>query len=93
MPDRNASNVQAHVRKHVETGTPLFTDTYLGYRELAGEYEHAFVDHMERYVNGHVHSQGIENFWTLLKRGLIGAYVSVARRAPVPVLGRTHVHG
>lgn len=41
------------------------------------EYVHNVVDHAERYVDGHVHTNGLENFWSLLKRGIKGTYVSV----------------
>ena len=41
------------------------------------EYTHAFVNHAGKYVDGQVHTNGMENFWSLLKRGLYGTYVSV----------------
>ena len=47
------------------------------YRGLGPEYVHKVVDHAERYVDGHVHTNGLENFWSLLKRGIKGTYVSV----------------
>ena len=53
------------------------TDEFPGYRGLAGDYTHLVVNHLERYVQGNVHTQGIENFWSLLKRGLGGTYVAV----------------
>jgi hypothetical protein len=40
-------------------------------------YDHQVINHMEAYVNGNIHTNGIENFWSLLKRGLNGTYVSV----------------
>jgi hypothetical protein len=48
-----------------------------GYHGLDALYSHETVDHVERYVDGRVHTNGIENFWSLLKRGLHGTYVSV----------------
>src|SRR5438105_14251358 len=45
--------------------------------ELADEYAHQFIDHSEFYVKGRVHTNGLENFWSLLKRALHGTYVSV----------------
>ena len=53
------------------------TDAHKSYRELADEYFHQFVDHAEEYVRGNVHTNGMENFWTLLKRSIKGTYVSV----------------
>jgi hypothetical protein len=44
---------------------------------LAGEFEHQVIDHAEAYLKGNVHTNGLENFWSLLKRGLNGTYVSV----------------
>jgi hypothetical protein len=49
----------------------------VAYTGLAGEYAHKVVDHAEKYVDGQVHVNGVENFWSLLKRGLHGTYVSV----------------
>jgi transposase-like protein len=53
------------------------TDALLSYEGLAGDYAHAVVDHAVEYVNGRVHTNGLENFWSLLKRGINGTYVSV----------------
>ena len=44
---------------------------------MAQEYAHKVVDHAEKYVDGQVHTNGLENFWSLLKRGISGTYVSV----------------
>jgi hypothetical protein len=49
----------------------------LGYRGLEAEYAHKVVDHAVRYVDGRIHTNGLENFWSLLKRGIAGTYVSV----------------
>jgi transposase-like protein len=64
-----------HVRNTVDAGAALYTDMHKAYNVLADEYDHATVDHLQTYVNGRVHTNGIENFWTLLKRGLKGTYV------------------
>lgn len=77
VPDRRKETLQPIVREHVATGSALFTDELVGYQGLAGEYEHKIVDHATRYVDGKVHTNGMENFWSLLKRGLGGTYVSV----------------
>src|SRR5947209_11073765 len=77
IPDRSGETMQGVVRSHVEPGCDLMTDAHMSYRELADEYFHQFVDHAEEYVRGHVHTKGLENFWTLLKRSIKGTYVSV----------------
>lgn len=77
IPDRKRETLQPIVREHVATGAALFTDELTGYQGLAEEYEHQIVDHASRYVDGKVHTNGMENFWSLLKRGLGGTYVSV----------------
>jgi hypothetical protein len=65
------------VRTHVAKGGELMTDAYTAYQGLDKEYVHQFIDHAEKYVEGQVHTNGIENFWSLLKRALKGTYVSV----------------
>src|SRR5579864_4926073 len=77
VPNRKKSSLQAEVRKHVEAGSALYTDALLSYDGLAGEFAHQVVDHAVQYVDGRVHTNGLENFWSLLKRGLHGTYVSV----------------
>ena len=77
VPSRKKSVLQAEVKKHVEAGAALYTDFLLSYDGLASEYVHKVVDHAERYVDGQVHTNGLENFWSLLKRGISGSYVSV----------------
>jgi transposase-like protein len=77
VPSRKKKTLQAEVRKHVQAGSALYTDAPLSYEGLEGEYAHQVVDHAVRYVDGRVHTNGLENFWSLLKRGLSGTYVSV----------------
>jgi transposase-like protein len=77
VPTRKRPVLQAEIRKHVEPGTELYTDFLMSYQGLASEYGHKVVDHAVEYVNGLVHTNGLENFWSLLKRGLGGTYVSV----------------
>ena len=76
IPEAKAEHMQAHVRKHVAEGSNLYTDGHLAYRPLEFAYEHRFVDHLlNEYVNGQVHVNGIENFWSLLKRSIKGTYI------------------
>jgi transposase-like protein len=65
------------VRQYVEKGAEVFTDALHSYARLADAYIHNVIDHAECYAKGHVHTNGLENFWSLLKRGLRGTYVSV----------------
>ena len=75
--DRKYPAVHGAVRDFVEAGSAIMTDEFTGYYDLKSEYDHQFVNHLERYVDGQVHVQGVENFWSLLKRGLGGTYVAV----------------
>ncbi len=77
VQSRRKPVLQAEVRKHVEAGSALYTDYLLSYEGLASDYAHKVVDHAVEYVNGRVHTNGLENFWSLLKRGINGTYVSV----------------
>jgi transposase-like protein len=77
IPSRKKAVLQAEVKKHVEAGSALYTDALLSYEGLASEYAHQVVDHAVEYVNGRIHTNGLENFWSLLKRGISGTYVSV----------------
>ena len=77
IPGRRKATLQAEVRKHVEVGAALYTDSLPSYSGLASEYAHAVVDHAVEYVNGRIHTNGLENFWSLLKRGINGTYVSI----------------
>ena len=74
---RRKKTLHAEVKKTVEAGSDLHTDALASYNGLDTEYEHKVLDHAECYVQGTVHTNGIENFWSLLKRGLSGTYVSV----------------
>ena len=77
VPDTKTRTLQVEVKENVVPGSELHTDALSAYRGLDAEYVHNVVDHAERYVNGHVHTNGLENFWSLLKRGIKGTYVSV----------------
>jgi transposase-like protein len=77
VPNRKRHALQAQVKKHVKAGSALYTDALLSYGGLASDYAHEVVDHAVQYVNGRVHTNGLENFWSLLKRGIAGTYVSV----------------
>jgi ISXO2-like transposase domain len=69
--------LQAEVRQNVERGANLYTDALKSYEGLHAEYTHQVIDHAEAYARGNVHTNGLENFWSLLKRAIKGTYVSV----------------
>jgi transposase-like protein len=77
VANRDAKTLHAHVKANVEKGAQLMTDELASYTGLDKEYVHQFVNHAEEYVKGNVHTQGIDNFWALLKRMIKGTYVSV----------------
>ena len=77
ISDRKQETLHGEVKSNVEAGAELYTDTFGAYKGLQSEYAHQVVDHALRYVDGRVHTNGLENFWSLLKRSLGGTYVSV----------------
>jgi transposase-like protein len=77
VANRKKKTLQAEVRQHVEAGSALYTDFLLSYEGLEGDYAHQVVDHAVEYVNGNAHTNGLENYWSLLKRCISGTYVSV----------------
>jgi transposase-like protein len=64
------------IKQHVEPGTKLYTDDYFMYDGIK-DYDHQVINHAEKYVDGQIHTNGVENFWSLLKRGIHGTYISV----------------
>jgi len=77
VASRKREVLQAEVKEHVAAGAALYTDELPAYTGLAGEYMHQIVNHAVKYVDGQVHTNGLENYWSLLKRGISGTYVSV----------------
>ena len=75
---RNTQRTTLHgaIRNTVVPGSTVYTDAWRPYRGLT-DYVHGVIDHAVEYVNGRVHTNGVENFWSLLKRGLKGTYISV----------------
>jgi transposase-like protein len=65
------------VGKRVEDGSTVYTDALASYQPLSLYYQHKVIDHAEKYVDGVVHTNGLENYWSLLKRAIRGTYVSV----------------
>ena len=77
IPTTRKKHVQPLVKKHVAQESALYSDALLSYRGMEPEYAHGVIDHAVAYVNGRVHTNGLENFWSLLKRSIGGTYVSV----------------
>jgi hypothetical protein len=77
IPDRKNNITEKIVREMVEPGTEVHTDEFSGYYHLSNGYAHKVINHLEGYVKDNVHTNGIENFWSLLKRGLNGTYIAV----------------
>src|SRR5664280_531904 len=77
VDSRRKQELQKQIRDHVEAGAAIFTDELLSYDGLESDYQHAVINHAVEYVNENVHTNGMENFWSLLKRGLHGTYISV----------------
>ena len=79
IPQAKRTVLQGEILKNVGFNAHVFTDGHPGYDGLdkLKNFTHKTVNHINEYVNGRVHTQGIENFWSLLKRGLTGTYVAV----------------
>jgi len=79
VPSASKENMVEFIEKHVPKGSKLYTDEFRGYASLGKKYNHATVKHgLNVYVTGDVHTNTIENFWSILKRGLYGIYHSVS---------------
>jgi len=74
---RRKPQLQALVRENVEPKSALYSDALKSYDGLSEDFAHQVIDHAVAYVDGQVHTNGLENFWSLLKRGIRGTYVSV----------------
>ncbi len=77
VPNTKRTALHGEVSKHVEQGSTVYSDALRSYRALGEDYIHNVINHAETYVKGNVHTNGIENFWSLLKRTLGGTYISV----------------
>ena len=77
VPNVRRDTLQNEVLREVEHGSKVYTDEWIGYNALREQFVHDVVNHVEGYVDGQVHTNGIENFWSCLKRTLKGTYVAV----------------
>ena len=77
LTNRKKHEMQTNIRTHVKANSAIYTDALLSYQGLSDRgFAHEVIDHAEKYVDGKVHTNGLENFWSLLKRGLKGTYIS-----------------
>jgi transposase-like protein len=77
VPNTKRETLQSIIFNEIQHGSKLYTDQMVSYDKLAQKYAHEVVNHLQGYVNGRVHTNGMENFWSLLKRSLHGSYVAV----------------
>jgi transposase-like protein len=69
--------LQREILANVKHGSQVFTDSAVAYNQLRKNFVHETVNHAEKYVDGQVHTNSLENFWSLMKRNLAGTYVAV----------------
>jgi transposase-like protein len=77
VPNHKASSLIPKIYSNVVTGSTLYTDALRSYRQTDRDFVHDFIDHSIAYVNGRVHTNTIENFWSCVKRTLHGTYIAV----------------
>lgn len=77
IPNVKRETLQSEILSNIERGSKVYTDAAVSYDQLHKDYVHEVVNHAREYVNGQVHTQGIDNFWSLVKRALRGTYVAV----------------
>jgi len=79
VPDRKAGTLMDFINENVAPNSTVYTDSHQGYAPVRWNFEHGMTDHsLGEYVNGAIHTNGIENFWSLLKRSIAGTYLSIA---------------
>jgi transposase-like protein len=78
IADTTKETLHDEVRGNVEAGTALYTDTHAGYKGLDADYAHESVNHLEEYVRGAVHTNHLENYWTLFKRCYSGTWTHLS---------------
>ena len=79
--DTQQKTVEPIVETHVEQGVTVYSDEWHAYSNLKNNYEHSIVNHsIQEYVNGAIHTNGIEGFWSILKRGYIGIYHFMSKK-------------
>jgi transposase-like protein len=77
VDNRRKKELHKNIHEHVEAGAAIFTDELRSYDGLEDNFKHQVINHAVEYANGNVHTNGMENFWSLVKRQLHGTYISV----------------
>jgi transposase-like protein len=77
IPNRKRHAIHSEINNHIAAGSAIYSDALASYDFLPAHFQHEVIDHAEGYVKGQVHTNGLENFWSLVKRGLKGTYISV----------------
>lgn len=78
IPDVERKTLQEEILAAIEKKSTVYTDRWAGYKSLEEkDFVHETVNHLEEFVRGQVHTNGIENYWSLFKRALKGTYVAV----------------
>jgi transposase-like protein len=77
VPNVRRKPLHTEIKKHVEPGSAIYSDSLRSYETLGAEYNHQVIDHAVSYAEGNVHTNGLENYWSLVKRALHGTYISV----------------
>jgi len=81
VPNASEKNMVPFIEKHVQVGSRVSTDEFSSYSKLKRNYQHSTINHsLKIYVEGEIHTNSIENFWSVLKRGIYGIYHSVSER-------------
>src|SRR5258708_15609969 len=86
VPNRKKHALQTNIAAHVKAGSAIYSDALMSYMGLKENYRHDVIDHAESYVDGQVHTNGLENFWSLLKRGLKAQTFSLNHSTLFPFL-------
>lgn len=77
VADRKKPTMQSEVAGVVERGSTVYSDEFAESWKMEDRFEHGIVNHLEKYVDGQVHTNNCENFWSLLKRAVGGTYIAV----------------
>lgn len=81
IPSTAKKHIQPIVGKHVKKGATFYSDEWAAYRGLSQRYNHQWIDHSKKqYADGNIHTNTIEGFWSILKRGIIGVYHKTTRK-------------
>ena len=80
VPNTRRKTLSPEVRQRVTEGSEVFTDALASYADLSDAYVHQVIDHAESYAEGKIHTNGLENFWSLFKRAIVGQFHKVSEK-------------